>query len=1054
MQLRTTTTKDVIAPRLVCTFDNGDGYDGYDSPARHCDMAVLSAGGSPSYAFIPMPVRGWGPGAWDEVAPTVALQRGGPAGALKLRTKCRVYAEYNTGTNIYRVPVMNGWVVKHSHQGGEDSVITEVWDAKWILSKYTIKGRLCWDPSTNRVYWDLTSPKIYNALGYPDCLDHPQLGPVFAPCHRFGYKNDFDTTNPAAENALDDTTEPARGAAQTRARSWTCYDALLDNYNTFAPSSGGNRPPFPVDIGNTSLPDDIVWPQGMGSIFGADRTLKAFSLEGYGLGDGIQAILRKAGAYDLYVEPRADGKSILTVLDMNPKSFTGLLLQTPEYAASHVGIAVNAANIVKNWKVDESFINGFDEVVIAGDGPAREGMVSTYDTTSGAGADAPQGDSGPGLLFLEPAWSATDEFAFKQYIARYGNTQQAFESACKRWPLVYCAYRIRLGANVWDGTKWAGMQQGGYSRLEPFQLTGYQQDSANPRNWTPREIIVEYLDRFDDNYDPTNDVALNPPEPDPEDIWHEAARFDNLTLSADGTMVILGGLRQQLVGNGSYTYVCQQTHKPEDDTQASDLNNNAYAGALMRKRHIRIQLAIKANFPLTALAGRGGAKADDPNRIYDRVEKKTRFTWLVCSPDGDYVEYLRHEDSRPIGEANCSEINDGGGRRAFPTKATEGNELFTDRVNNTTGRMPNHAIARLKDVKRVEISATLEIEQLVAAHRPGMSITLEGADTIAVFGVSKTVILRSSPKSNEEGQTTLIIEPPDSSAIYDAPGGSRAGAGYNSGYSDPSRKDKYEEYDQGTSTQTSGGGSGGNTPSVAIASPSDDYGDNNSAIRNNPTAGAGAAAASKPAAGRTAGRAANAKNKAAAARAAGDTAAAERHEKAARRLDRSAENQTQREATKRGDAFGTTSVNGKKVDVREAFGKSLEGGGFTMAGGTKQVRAGDLGRGGSEVTSSVNGKTMDLSNAGGMTNTTKADAYDRKEYKRLGEERFARDSASLARFAGSRQGGAAPTKKTSAFRGPPKPDGQGVDLNAAGERMRAAKAQWMKQQRAAEPDDE
>lgn len=1024
MQLRTTTTKDVVAPRLVCTFDNGDGYDGYDSPARHCDMAVLSAGGSPSYAFIPMPVRGWGPGAWDEVAPTVALQRSGPAGALKLRTKCRIYAEYNTGTNIYRVPVMNGWVVKHSHQGGEDSVITEVWDAKWILSKYTIKGRLCWDPSTNRVYWDLTSPKIYNALGYPDCLDHPQLGPVFAPCHRFGYKNDFDTTNAAAENALDDTTEPARGAATSRARSWTCFDALLDNRRTFSPSSGGVMPPFPVDIGNVFLPDDIVWPEGMGSIFGSDRTLKAFSLEGAGLGDGIQAILRKAGAYDLYIEPRGDGKSILTVLDMNPKSFTGCLLQTPEYAASNVGQAANAANIVKNWKVDESFINGFDEVVIAGDGPCREGMVSTYNTTAGAGADAPQGDSGPGLLFLEPAWSATDEFAFKQYVARYGNTQQAFESACKRWPLVYCAYRIRLGADIWAGTKWAGMQQGGYSRLEPFQLTGYQQDSANPRNWTPREIIVEYLDRYDDNYDPTNDAALNPPLPDPEDIWHEAARFDNLTLSADGTMVILGGLRQQTVGNGSYTYVCQQTHKPEDNTQASDLNSNAYAGSLMRKRHIRIQLAIKANFPLTGLAGRGGGKEDDPNRIYDRVEKKTRFTWLVCSPDGDYVEYLRHEDSRPIGEANCSEINDGGGRRAFPAKATLSNELFTDQT-----RILNHAVARLKDVKRVEISATLEIEQLVAAHRPGMSITLEGADTIPVFGVSKTVILRSKPKSDEEGQTTLIIEPPDSSAIYDAPGGSRTGAGYNSGYSDPTRKDKDEQYDDGggktQTTGSTGSGDGGYGMGGAIASANDDE-SNNQAIRNNPTAGGAGAGAAKPAAsgaGRTANRAANAKSQAAAARAAGDTRAAEKHEKAARRLDRSAENQGQREATKRGDAFTTTAVNGKKVDVREAFGKSLEGGGFTMAGGTRQVRAGDLGRGGAEVTSSVNGKTVDLSNGGGLANTTKADAFDRKEYKRLGDERFARDSASLAKFAGTRQGGAAPIQKAPAFRGPPKPEG-------------------------------
>lgn len=858
MQLRTTNTKDVVAPRLVCSFESGEGSAGYDTPARHVAMACLAAGISPSYALIPMPLRGIGPGAWDEVAPTVALQRGGPAGAIKLRTKCRIFSEYNTAGSIYRVPVMNGWVVSHSHQGGEDSVISQVFCAKWILTKYTIKGRLCWDPSTDRVYWDLTSPKVYNALGYPDCLDHPYLGPVFAPCHRFGYRNDFDIGSPAADATLEDVSEPAPGQASSRARSWRCQDALIDLWNVHAPSSGGNRPAFPVDMGNQSLPDDIVWPKGVGSVIGGDRPLKAFRVEGESLRDGIQAILRKAGAYDLYFEPRGDGKSVLTVLDMNPKSFTGIILKTPD-TVTDVGVAVNSANIVKGWKVDESFINGFDEVLITGDGPCREGMCSTTAYAAPRGTEVPLADSAPGALFLEAAWSDNDEAAFKRYIGTYGNTVEAFEQACKRWPLVYCAYRIRLGADIWAGTKWAGMQQGGYTRIQPFQCTGYQQDAANPRYWCPREIIVEYLDYFDDNYDPAWTTRPTKPATSdptgPADRWHEAARFDNLTLSADGTMLLLPGLRSPAVFSvGSYTYVSRQTHAPNDVATAHP-NNGVYFGQEMRRREIRIQLAAIANFPLTALSGRGGGKEDDPNRIYDRVEKKTRFTWLVPSPEGDYVEFVRHADSRPIGEANCNEIGDGGGQRAFPAKATEGNELFTDRVNNTTGRMPNHALARLKDVKRVEISATIEIEQMVSGYAPGQTVTLEGTDTIPVYGVAKAVVLRSDPQNDDEGQTSLMIEPPDSAAIYDPPAGSRSSSG-NSGYSTPGKKKEqtYDNYDSGGGSskpketyQTTGGGAPYSTPKKSAPAydmengrpliSSDNDGDaNNQAIKNNRTA--------------------------------------------------------------------------------------------------------------------------------------------------------------------------------------------------------------------------
>lgn len=1025
MQLRVSNAKDVYSSRLIAEFDSSDGSDYYAHPSRHVDLVVLNSGVSPSYAFIPMPLRGWGPGQWDEQAPTVALQRGGPAGALKMRTKCRIYTEYNLGSSKYKVPVMNAWVVKHSHQGGEDSVITEVWDAKWILSKYTMTGRLCWDPSTDVVYWDFDKPKVYNALGYPDCLDHPTLGPVFAPCHRFGFRNDFDTGDASSSSTIEDNTEPEPGKARNRARSWRCKDALQDNQRTH--SAEGVHPPFPVDIGNMKLPDDIIWKPSIGSLIGDDRPLKGFGVEGMSVLDGIQAILRKAGAYDLYIQPQGNN-SIVTVVDMYPKSFSGVLLQTPEYGAAHVGVAVNSATIVKRWKVDESFINGFDNVAIKGDTPRVERMVSTYSVSAGSGADNPGGDSAPGCLYLEPAWSAADELAFKIYIDRYnadGNTgAQAFESACKRWPLVYCAYRIKRGADIWKNTKWAGIKQGGFSALEPFQCTGYQQDSANPRNWTPREIVVEYLQRFDDDYDQDNDPALNGATPNPEDIWHEAGRFDNLTLSADGTMVILSGLRgPPAFANGSYTWVSRITHTPGDPTVGHP-KNGKYFGQEMRKRHIRIQLAIRGQHPLVSIAGKGGTKADDPNRIYDRVASNMEFTWLVPSEEGDYVELLRSEDSRPIGEANISEINDGGGKTAFPAKCTEGNELFTDRINNETGRQPNHARARLKDVKRVDISATLEIEALAACHTPGTSMTLEGADTLPVYGVIKTVILRSNPRSDEEGQCTLIIEPPDSSAIYDMPSGGRVAAGYNSGYSDQTRTNKdteYDTYDGGTGG--SSGGSSSSSGSSGNAAPSAP-GDESSEVQKEIAADAAKrltakkqASDRKAAVEKTGGvsglRAENARKMAADARAKGDDRAAERHEKNARRLERKGEKEQQRRDSKNMDP--TTTVNGGRINLMNggfgsnfSFGKVLEGGGFTMPGGSKQVRAGMLGQGGEGATTTVDGKRASLTGEGGpgrMFDTSKADEYDHKRYGFLKEQRNAADRASIEKFAAQGGGG-------------------------------------------------
>lgn len=715
--------KDVVAGRLAIDFQ------GKYTAARNCSLCVLNAGESPSYAVIGSPMADYGPGAYDELAPSVALQSTGPAGIL-LRTRAKIVCLEGG----YSATLMNGWVVSHSHEIGEDSLITQVYDDRWTLSKYTIGGRMVYDPQIGRHYWDLCNPTIFNEMGFPNCIDSP-FGPRFAPCHRFGFKNDMNSS----QSTIETFVEPEPGYATEAARSWTCADAVRYLRDVYSPSNGAVRPPLPVYIGNWNLPDSIIWSETLGNIFGSDRTLKSFNIQNLSLLRGLCAILRKAGAYDLYVEPAQDYKGTLRILEMNPKDFTGAKLYTAGFAAEHVGSCMNDGSVVKSGMVTESFVDGFDEAVIAGDGPVVERMVSTH-------------DEGVGASKLENAWSEEDESAFKQYVDRYGDgtpklgTQNSFEQACKIWPLVYCAYRIPLGADIWGDTKWAGMSNGGRPRIKPAQLTGYQQDASNPRNWQPREIVVEYLKQY-----ATEDETDVSPDPDE---WFEAARFDNLTLTADSTIAIVSALREPTPAQTWYSTI-------------TGTDDSTYRGSRMHARPVRIQMALEADWPITGVKGTGGGPEEDPNRIYARVNDEIRWTYTVFAEPMDYVEYLRHTDSRPVGQAKIEKIGDSESQTTFEARMSTNNELFTDRNDEETGRLPRHADLRNKDVKRVAVHASLNIEPIAIGMKPGLNISLDGGGGLPIAGVVKSVTFRAD--GGDEGQTTVEIGPPDSAAIYDPP---------------------------------------------------------------------------------------------------------------------------------------------------------------------------------------------------------------------------------------------------------------------------------------------
>jgi hypothetical protein len=806
--------KDVVAGRLVCQFRNKAGAWNKFTAARFVPEVWLTAGEAPSYGFVTMPMNGFGPGQLDEVAPTCALQTQGPAGRIKLRTRAQIsYLENNNAAVL-----MNGWVVSHTHQIDDDSIVSQIYDDRWVLSKYTVAGRMTYDPTTGRHYWDWV-PTIFNDLGFPNCIDTP-FGPRFAPCHRFGFTNNMLESQATVETY----DEPEPGEATTRARSWRCQDIFRYYRDVYAPSSGGVRPPFKVYQGIHDLPDDIIFPEEFGGGIGSDRTPKNFYVHNMTLLHAMQATARKAGAYDIYCSPDTEDKfkSVLQLLDMNPKNFTGCTLHTAAYAASNIGQAMNGATIVRGGSVTESIVDYFDEVVICGDAPAVERMCSTY-------------SSGVGANYLEFAWSAADEAAFKTYIGRYGMADtkgdlDSFQAASRIWPLVYAAYSVRIDADIWEGTKWAGMKNDGRPRMKVAQLTGYAQDATNPRNWSPREIVVEYLKIYADE---------NTDDPSPEDPeWFEASRFDNLTLSSDSTIVMLSALREP--GPNNTWYVDQAGAGQFDYTK-------------MHARHIRIQLALEADWPLTGVKGNGGQAADDPNRASARIAEGPRWSFVVAAEEMDYDEYLRSDQSRPVGAALIDKLNDGTTQAAFGPRQTEGNELFTDRVNKMTGRLPRHADARNRDVKRVAINATLNIEPISIGMRPGLGASVEAGDSIPIMGVVKGVHFRAEAVG-QEGQTTVILAPADSGAIYDPPSTARGSAGYNIGTTTQTKKKQDDVYDSGGGGSGSGSGGSGrggsyNNPAPAdYGSPSpsraasprvasdNDTDANNKAIRNNPTA--------------------------------------------------------------------------------------------------------------------------------------------------------------------------------------------------------------------------
>lgn len=730
--------KDTLVGLLTARLATGPAY----TPARYVSQVCLSAGISGSHAFLSSPMNQWGPGQYDELMNSCALKIDGPAGDILLLTRAAV-SYYESGLSG---DLMTGWVVAHAHQIGEDSVVTEIWDDRFVLGKITVFGCIVFDPQSDKYYYDMTRPAIYNNLGYPDCID-TGLGPCHAPGHLCGWRMGAET---------EDYIELGVGYATGRARTWRVLDVgeNLRMRHIFGAGWKHNN----VDVGTRALPEWVNWPRGVFNVAGGNRPLKMVSLQGWSLRDALQGIARKAGAYDIYTAPAANFRSTLQLLDMRPRGYPELTLVTPDYQNASLQECLNSANIVKEGYIVESAKNFFHDTVIMGDAPSIEIMVSTKD-------DDP--DVGFGF---EPAWSDDDETEMKTWITANGDDEAALKAAFEKWPQIYTCYRIKLGFNPWKGSKHADKVNGGRMRIKPFLNTGLQMNNADPRDWVPRPIVVEYYVNVDEE---TNEIPTGTPG-----VWLTANRFDDLTLLPDSTVVNLSALRD-----------AGQTYYIFDDVEAESLE----LGINLNKHHIRMNVALEGDWPIT------GRATNDPNGAAARVRQDYKMTWAVASEPGMYQELLRSDKAHPEGKQELSPT--------YPPRQGVGSELFSD---VQSGLLQTHAQLRQEDVCRVENNGMLRVALLAPATRPGMDTQLLSARGLPFRSVTKSVTFSmvgtSDDPEDKAPDTWIELGPADAAVLMEIPVAQRAGS--------TSPKDEETDHSPattgapGTSTTPAAGGSG------------------------------------------------------------------------------------------------------------------------------------------------------------------------------------------------------------------------------------------------------
>jgi hypothetical protein len=694
---------DPSADLLIGVFTSqlGDTADSTTSEMVIADRVHLQAGIDPSYAQIILPMNGFGAGAWDESAFSVAFKKTG-LGRIKLRGRATIFML--TAGARKAVTLLTGTIVNIDH-GAQDVGIITVLDDRFLLSKVTVTGQAQFDPVNLLYGFCHNAPCIFNENGHPNCIDfelaRSALGngtvPVFAPTSRFGWKS-------------TDYAEPKPGKATDRARSWRVQDALAylrmmhyDDANLAGVSTGQRLRPTVQQIRGYVVDAGLIWPDGIeelfnGAVSGTSRVLKHTKLEGLTLDAALTKVAQRAGPYELL--PRASATnlssggtggvkdtSILSFVDMRGRSGAAQAIIPALYGFT-IGQAMQAGGAIWSGNWTESIMDYHDGANIVGDAPVYEAVFSTQsDDTLGGG-------------YLEPAWSDEDEAAFQDYIKTHGKSSTAFLQAAQMYPLVYAAWRVsRDYINLFrNNAKWANLVTPvrAHPKIRPCLITSYNQNTAgdNPSINSPREIVVEY-----------RDFTAH---------WRTGGMYDNLKLSQDGQYFMLEPLRDQRL-----TWTNTGSSNPYDPT-----------GGGMHANDMRATLAIELDFRIVSSVGVNSDK-DTEALVAARVATPNAqpFYFTYIADDYDYVDWNRFH-SRPVGQIIPAAFSS----TPYPDKCSEGasGNLFTDKPSIDDaegGRLFEHAQARASDVRRVGGKAEIKFKRFSLGFMPGNGIKeVDGAE--------------------------------------------------------------------------------------------------------------------------------------------------------------------------------------------------------------------------------------------------------------------------------------------------------------------------------------
>lgn len=399
-------------------------------------------------------------------------------------------------------------------------------------------------------------------------------------------------------------------------------------------------------------------------------------------------------------------KSTITFINYENKTQAQQIL-VPGLSGSDITSAI-LGNGAEGGFIKESVKKFFHEFVILGDPPAFERLFTTSLGTTGPADDT---------FCLEAAWDSVDEFFWKAYINTNGKTQKAFEEACKQWPLVFAAYRVKEDYNFMAGTKWESMFQfkaKRFPRIRSHLLTGINPTESNPMNWIPRQIPIEYKG---------DDAA-----------WHTAELRDNLNIAFDGTHFIVDNLRD--------TANTSAEHQTWTGTFTDPLNITA--------RNIRITMAVEADFRIRGYAGQFSDPNKTKNRVYQDQNNGTTWTYVHVAKALDYIEWLR-KNSYPVGQAVPTSYRGtptapgtSGSGWDFTDKAVNGKELFSDQT-----RIQAHADARLAKLKKIEYSGQTIFKMFDPAYLPGARVNGILGSGIPISTAVKAVTLKQNSQDME-----------------------------------------------------------------------------------------------------------------------------------------------------------------------------------------------------------------------------------------------------------------------------------------------------------------